>query len=233
MAFLNGLGGYAGRSNWLEDRDEKPMNSLFRAMPAEMVLPWKTDRAELRMIDVTAKNVEEFEAYMKEHTGTRFIEPEIVASSPVRVSFRDHEHLSKYLLNYSVRDTSYSEAFRNCQTFAADLMSFLAGKQKFEPFHPLNRIMYIERKHLFLYDPEMFEKQKSSLSSWAGMKQWFKENYGRAANQLRSGRNGEEEKQEEEFSIYSTLKSGIKRYFTSGQDQDEHFNLDDSESDEE
>lgn len=231
LAFLNGLGGYAGRSNWLEDRDAKPMNNLFKSFPSEMVLPWKTDRAELRMIDVTAKNIDEFKAYMQEYTGTRFIEPEVVSSSAVRISFRDQEHLAKYLLNYSVRDTSYSEAFRNCQTFAADLMSFLAGKQKFEPYHPLNRIMYIERKHLFLYDPEMFEKQKSNMSSWAGMKEWFKENYGRATTSLQPA--ATREKKEEEFSIYDTLKSGIKRYFSKSQVAQESFTLEDSDDEDE
>jgi hypothetical protein len=50
------------------------------------------------------------------------------------------------------RDTRYSEEMRNCQTFAADLYGFLAGKAGIQPFHKVCRVFYQNRSYLFLYD---------------------------------------------------------------------------------
>eukprot|EP00977_Amphora_coffeiformis_P001042 scaffold220_cov169-Amphora_coffeaeformis.AAC.22 len=38
-AYLNGMGGYAGKSNWYEDRDDG-MTALYRHLPPEMIAPW-------------------------------------------------------------------------------------------------------------------------------------------------------------------------------------------------
>jgi len=46
------------------------------------------------------------------------------------------------------------------QTLAADLCSFIAGKKNVPPFHPVNRIEYHNRTHLFLYDANLFRQKK-------------------------------------------------------------------------
>lgn len=160
-AFLNGIGGYKGRSNWYHDKDE-PITALYKAFPPEMVSPWLTTAAELRCYDVEAKNLEGMKAFMKQYTGNnkRFIDPRFTFSHPARLSYRSRSNIAHYLLNYIGRDCSYSELSRNCQTFAADLCSFLAGKKEVVPFHPVNRVEYHNRTHLFLYDSSMFTKRK-------------------------------------------------------------------------
>lgn len=58
---LHAVGGYRGRSNWCDDRNE-PMPGLYAAMPPEMIAPWISNRAELRVTDVVAKDFDEFKA---------------------------------------------------------------------------------------------------------------------------------------------------------------------------
>ena len=45
----------------------------------------------------------------------------------------------------------YSEESRNCQTFAADFMRLLTGKDVV-PFHPINRVLYRPHPEYFMYD---------------------------------------------------------------------------------
>mmetsp|Transcript_54448 Transcript_54448/g.144504 ORF Transcript_54448/g.144504 Transcript_54448/m.144504 type:complete len:85 (-) Transcript_54448:125-379(-) len=54
------------------------------------------------------------------------------------------------------RDRRYTEKVRNCQAFAADMYSFVAGKKGIDVYLPLLRPLYTPRTHLFLYDPELF-----------------------------------------------------------------------------
>jgi hypothetical protein len=162
-AFLNGIGGYNGRSNWYHDRDEKP-NRLYKAFPPEMISPWLTTAAEVRCYDVEAKNLSEFMQYVRTYEGTRFVDAKCTFSHQARLFFRSKSQISQYLLNYISRDCSYSELFRNCQTLSADLCSFLAGKKDVQPYHPLNRIEYHNRSHLFLYDSGMFNKTNKKQS---------------------------------------------------------------------
>ena len=94
---------------------------------------------------------------MVRYQGKRFLDVQFTFSHPVRLSFRSKRNIAHFLLNYIDRDMSYSELTRNCQTFAADLCSFLAGKKGIIPYHPINRVEYHNRSHLFLYDATMYK----------------------------------------------------------------------------
>ena len=151
-AFLNGIGGYKGRSNWYDDKNDD-VTALYRALPPEMISPWLTSAAELRCYDVKAKNLEEMKTFIDKYTRApdrRFIDPKYTFSHPARLSYRSRSNIAHYLVNYIGRDCNYSELSRNCQTFAADLCSFLAGKKDVVPYHPVNRIEYHNRTYLFL-----------------------------------------------------------------------------------
>lgn len=40
-AYLNVMGGYQGKSNWYDDKDNKDgLTSLFCSLPQEMIAPW-------------------------------------------------------------------------------------------------------------------------------------------------------------------------------------------------
>eukprot|EP00511_Aplanochytrium_stocchinoi_P009391 CAMPEP_0204864056 /NCGR_PEP_ID=MMETSP1348-20121228/3788_1 /ASSEMBLY_ACC=CAM_ASM_000700 /TAXON_ID=215587 /ORGANISM="Aplanochytrium stocchinoi, Strain GSBS06" /LENGTH=537 /DNA_ID=CAMNT_0052014581 /DNA_START=25 /DNA_END=1635 /DNA_ORIENTATION=+ len=158
LAYQYGLGGYGGKSNWVEDRDAKPMPALFEAMPGSLKAPWKTDRSEIRIIDVPARNLEEFKAYLHKYEGPkkRFVDPQIKYSGPITISMRSQDAIFRYILNYSIRDITYSEEFHNCQSFAADFYGFLCDNNDAEPYHPV-KILYTPRRDLFLYAPNNYE----------------------------------------------------------------------------
>ena len=157
-AYLNGIGGYKGRSNWFRDRDAD-ISSLYQAMPPEMICPWRTNAAEIRCYDVPCRGLDEFRAFVQEFQGPsqRFVDPQFSFSHPARLTFRSRRHIAQYLINYISRDASYAELKRNCQTFTADLCNLLAGKKDVVPFHPVSRMEYTNRTHLFLYDSHMFQ----------------------------------------------------------------------------
>ena len=159
-AYLNGIGGYKGKSNWYDDRDEHK-SKLYQDLPPEMILPWRTNSAEIRCYDVKAKTIEEFMDYLQKYRGNlqRFIDPRISFSHPARLTFRSKKHIAQYVLSYITRDSSYADLRRNCQTFAADMCSFVAGKKDIAPFHPVSRIEYQNRTYLFLYDSHMYTKK--------------------------------------------------------------------------
>ena len=150
-------GGYKGKCNWYDDKDAKE-TVLYRALPPEMICPWLTTHAEIRCYDVAARNLYEFKAYIDKYTGhdQRFVDPHVSFSHAARLTFRSKKHVAQYLLNYIQRDQSYNELKRNCQTFTADLCSFIAGKRNVPPFHPVSRIDYQNRTYLFLYDHHMY-----------------------------------------------------------------------------
>jgi len=160
-AFLNGIGGYKGKSNWYDDKDEE-VTELYKSLPPEMISPWLTKATEIRCFDVKAKDMEEMKQYIEKFTGStkRFLDPQYTFSHTARLSYRSRSNIAQYLLNYINRNCSYSETARNCQTFAADLCSFLAGKKDIVPYHPINRIEYYNKTHLFLYDSSMYKPKK-------------------------------------------------------------------------
>lgn len=164
-AYLNGISGYRGRSNWYHDRDE-PVSSLYKAFPPEMIGPWLTTWAEIRCFDVDAKNLDEFKAFVYQYEGSdkRFIDPHFHFSHKARLTFRSKSNIASYLLNYIGRDCTYSDLSKNCQTLAADLCGLLAGKKGIVPFHPVSRIEYRDSKHLFLYDSHLYERKSAKGS---------------------------------------------------------------------
>lgn len=127
-----------------------------------MICPWLTTKAEIRGYDVPQRNLDEFMSYIKKHEGSnkRFVDPRVSFSHRARLTFRSKSQIAQYLLNYILRDSTYAELRRNCQTFAADLCAFVAGKKSVEPFHPVNRIDYQNRTYLFLYDSHMYDSRK-------------------------------------------------------------------------
>lgn len=163
-AYLNGIGGYRGRSNWFDDKDA-PISSLYNAFPPEMVCPWITTSAEIRCYDVPAKNLDEFKQFMSSYVGStkRFIDPQFSFSHPARVTFRTKAQIGQYLINYIMRDKEYAELRRNCQTYTADLCAFVAGKKNVQPFHPVVRLDYQNRTHFFFYDFEMYKDKKKKF----------------------------------------------------------------------
>jgi len=159
-AYLNGMGGFKGKSNWIDDRDEEP-SGLYKAMLPEMIMPWRMTSAEIRCYDVPYKKLEEFKSFVMKYEGShaRFIDPQFSFSHPARLTFRTKTHIAQYLLNYIQRDSSYAELKRNCQTFVADFCAFLAGKRHIAPFHPVSRVEYTNRTYLFLYDSHLYESK--------------------------------------------------------------------------
>lgn len=153
LAWLNGLGGYGGKSNFVEDRDAR-RPALYDALPGCMKAPWVSKRAEIRVLDVPARSKDEFREWMQKHTGRsgRFLEPAIVHSAPVLLSHRTQADVFRFLLNYVRRNGQYVEESRNCQTFATDLYRHLTAEFSVEPFHPVCRPLYVCRAHDFLYE---------------------------------------------------------------------------------
>lgn len=152
LAWLNGLGGYGGKSNFVPDRDaERP--ALYDALPASLKAPWMSDRSEVRVLDVPAKSKDEFWAFLQKYRGPalRFVEPAISHSADVRLCHCTRNDLFRQLLNYVMANPRYAQESSNCQTFAADLFRHLSGNFKVEPFHPVCRPFYTSRTQDFLY----------------------------------------------------------------------------------
>lgn len=162
IGFLNGLGGYKCRSNWFEDKDVTPYNQLYDAFPNECVLPWKLTLSEIRVTNVPFKDKEDLITnYMNKYEGHqgRFVDINCSFSHEVRLTFNRRSHIATYLVNYILRDKTYSEMKRNCQTFAADLCGFLAGKKDVSPYHPVNQIQYRNSTHTFLYESTKYSNK--------------------------------------------------------------------------
>jgi hypothetical protein len=158
-AYLNGITGYKFKSNWFHDRDETP-NVLSKCFPDAMIGPWITTGLEIRAYDVPhSRNLDEFWDFIQQYKGAdgRFLDPQVSFSHVARLTYRTKRDIAQYLLNYIGRDTSYQELRQNCQTFAADLCAFLAGKKHVEPFHPTMKLQYRNRTYQFLYDSFMYQ----------------------------------------------------------------------------
>lgn len=155
LGCLHVVGSARGKSIWYPKEDK----ALASAIPDCMIAPWLPHLAEMRCSDVPARNLAEFQAYMDEHTGPGkyFLEPSFQYSGPVRLTWRSQADIMRYLLNYMGRDRRYNKFARNCQYFAADFFSFMAGKSGIQPFCQVMRPGYVVRSHLFLYDPAMYK----------------------------------------------------------------------------
>ena len=81
----------------------------------------------------------------------RFLDWSVPHSAAPKISLRTKADFARYLLNYTNKDGRYSEQYRNCQHFAADLFGLLTG-QNIAPFHPVSRVFYQNHTSTFLYD---------------------------------------------------------------------------------
>jgi len=155
---LNGIAGRFGRSDWYHDKLQE-RTALGSVMPKCMIMPWKTDLAEIRCSDVEARNLTEFQHYVSAYTGPsgRFIDPHFQHSAPVRLCNRSQLDIARYLLNYLAHDQRFDIRTRSCQTFAADFFSLLSGEDGTQPFHPNLRRGYVPHKDWFLYVPPQRE----------------------------------------------------------------------------
>ncbi|KAL7527335.1 hypothetical protein ACHAXR_001902, partial [Thalassiosira sp. AJA248-18] len=163
IGFLNGLGGYKGKSNWFEDKNATPYSQMYAAFPSEMVLPWKKTNSEIRVTNVPYRNKDELiNNFMKKYEGHqgRFVDINCSFSHEVRLTYNTRSNIATYLVNYILRDKTYNEMKRNCQTFAADLCGFLAGKKDVSPYHPVSQIQYQNKNHTFLYESSKYSTKK-------------------------------------------------------------------------
>merc|ERR1719277_2638167 len=130
LAWLNGIGGYNGKSNWYADKDSKTGTALFKALPRNLIAPWESSKSELRANDVPARNGEEFSSFLKLYSNDadqplpqdqqRFLHPQFPwdgKSAPVKLSNNTRSDIARYLVNYIRADGTYNEMSRNCQTF--------------------------------------------------------------------------------------------------------------------
>jgi len=168
LAYLNGVGCH-GKSNFYDDRNAK-VSKLFAAFPPELIQPALFHRAEIRCYDVEARNIDEFKDYVskysKDDEHRRFVDPEFTFSHPARLSMRSKAQIARYLINYITRDTDYEQLKRNCQTFAADLCGFLAGKKNVSPYSPLVSTVQPKNKmHYFLYDSYAYDDNNGGENS--------------------------------------------------------------------
>ncbi|CAE8613899.1 unnamed protein product [Polarella glacialis] len=158
LAWLNGISGYAGKSNWVPDKLES-VTELYQGMSPSMVLPWKAKRSEIRVLDMPMSGIEEFKEFLHKYSEKgdlpksqwRFLEPKVYASGPVRLRLCTLPQVAGYLLSYCKRASSYDTLSANCQTFAADLYAFLAGAKDHKPFGAIVRPAYQQRIYSFLY----------------------------------------------------------------------------------
>merc|ERR1712232_403239 len=131
-----------------------------------MKRPWDTDKSEIRVLDMPCRNVGEFQAYLNKYSASggsdvskhRFVEPVVYDHGPVRLRSLTPAQFGGYLLNYIHRASAYirwqPDGAANCQTFAADLFSFLAGKRDVKPYGSVIQAAYRQRSFSFLYAPD-------------------------------------------------------------------------------
>mmetsp|Transcript_2807 Transcript_2807/g.4305 ORF Transcript_2807/g.4305 Transcript_2807/m.4305 type:complete len:570 (-) Transcript_2807:228-1937(-) len=139
LAWQNGIGGYKGKSNWYADKNARE-TELFRTMLEKvptMVRPWHNDRHELRINDIPIATHEEFVKFMDDYSKPgpeqRFFDvhgyKNKKMASPALFGRNTEKQLYQALLNYNKNSGgSYSEVAMNCQTFQADLFTWLTGK---------------------------------------------------------------------------------------------------------
>lgn len=136
LAWLDGLGGYRGKSNWYEDKEAKEGTELYHTMQSDaqgMIRPWQSSRSEIRVLDVDVSSPEEFQEfitkYSKDDKFQRFYDVHGLFATdaevtPARSQHQVFEGLLRYLEN---TDGVYSEDANNCQTLQADLYEWLTG----------------------------------------------------------------------------------------------------------
>merc|ERR1711879_516973 len=174
LAYLNGVSGYGGKSNWYEDRDDdRPW--LLEAMEKVpgMMQPWNDKKSELRSYDIPSKNYDEFEAFLHKYDETSGLEWKkqrfrelhngnaLISSRKVRLGFNKRSDLQEALLNYNGKSNAYNagnplKPVQMCQTFSADLFSYLTGHLT-GVYSAIAKPFYRPHMHWFLYLPSYIE----------------------------------------------------------------------------
>mmetsp|Transcript_5994 Transcript_5994/g.7276 ORF Transcript_5994/g.7276 Transcript_5994/m.7276 type:complete len:396 (+) Transcript_5994:274-1461(+) len=134
LAWKHGIGGYGGKSNWVEDKmSGAPV--LLQCFPACMIQPYHEEQSEIRMIDMPCKNKQEFVDYLRKYTGKelRFLNPKVKTSKNVKQEACTRADIARYLHNRIMWNSNYSEpttmppsSGHNCQTFAANFFGFMS-----------------------------------------------------------------------------------------------------------
>merc|ERR1719203_634120 len=166
LAWVNAVGGYGGKANWIEDKLEANPK-LYQAMntvPA-MIRAWDSSKSELRMYDMPARNKMEFDAFLHKysnHAGIsleeqRFVDPINYQTGVPKIRLLGPRELVAFMLNYIQRVPGYSEAGLNCQTYTADLFAFLTGQKGILPYTAVQQAVYVQHHHAFLYQPGHIE----------------------------------------------------------------------------
>jgi hypothetical protein len=181
LAWKNGCGGYGGRSNWIADKEESP-NRLYSAMPASMKVPWDCNKSEIRIFDMPCFGKHGIAEYLHKYSfmagspetiseipkvEQRFLEPRECYEGEVRLRNLTPSVLAGFALNYVQNTPVYItlEPTRaaNCQTFAADLFSFLCGRSDVKPCSHLVQLVY-KRNLSFLYKDADSETTRNGRS---------------------------------------------------------------------
>lgn len=164
LAYLFGCSGYNGRANWIEDKLE-PQTSLDKSTPNSFKCPWSEELSEIRMYDMPFRDGDGLRSWLQKYSKeggceseeVRFVDPKIYATGNVRLRSVSPSQLAGYILNYIARAWKYIEltpaGASNCQTFAADLFSFLTGNKDAKPYGKVVRSAYKQRSFSFLYRP--------------------------------------------------------------------------------
>lgn len=165
LAWLNGLGGYGGKSNWVEDKLD-PNCSLWVAMNKMgpgMVQPWIDSMSEVRLFDMPFKTMAGFESYLDKYQHSagnpvplpeqRFFKWEKTHSGTCKLRNCTPEVLASYQLNYVRRVWGYQEIYLNCQTFNTDLYAFLTGERNVGPYGAIVKPVYKQHQLSFLFMP--------------------------------------------------------------------------------
>jgi len=155
LAWLNGLGGYNGKSSYYPEKLATEVSTelyatMLRDAPA-MDQPWDETKSEIRVLDVESKTKDDFLQYMNDNQN-RYVDPEISHSVDLswKASRSRHDILSA-LLNYNSASPSYVEwgsGMDNCQTFAADFMAWLTD-EKYKIATPVLRPFHRDHRDYF------------------------------------------------------------------------------------
>jgi len=136
LAWLNGIGGYKGQSNFYHTSSE--LFQTLRSQAKGMVRPWEEDRHEIRVYDIDAKSVTDFRAFLDTYSEkgigkdkeSRFYDIHGLENkgADVREGGVSQDTIASALLHYNTASKGvYDAGSLNCQTFTADIFRWLTG----------------------------------------------------------------------------------------------------------
>ena len=155
LAFKYGLGGFDGRSNWIIQAEH---SKFVNAMAPQLKTPWKSELAEVRMLEVDYKNKDELLEFMEKYNedcveDKRFIDPKVCASAACGDRGMTIKDIARGCLNYVTADKRYNsdlaDSHRSCQTFSTDFYQYLSGDDTAKPYSPFLHKYYVSTRNLF------------------------------------------------------------------------------------